>query len=302
MRLRLLNVAYLFAAVAAVGWVLTDLYSLLIPGGKNYPATSEAIFSSVLNLPIVAGVLVFLYALYKFPKPAPEHNVGDSFEESTAQRYEDPFLKSIEAMDLGGGQKIDIPAEDESVPEPVAAADVSEDDGDYEDDDDDPSLDEESTVIFSDSVTLDMDDYFEEEMIESEDADYIPEDLPESVKIDLESDPLDPMVEAATFANFGQFDNAVNVLLEAFDRKGSDHDVLATAIFHYLDKEVNNPMTSAERAAYTENRKTEIITMFTTERANLSDETWKKILPAKRARKNNAKDDDADEVLLVNWH
>ena len=146
-----------------------------------------------------------------------------------------------------------------------------------------------------------MEDYFEEELVESEGADYIPDDLPESVKIDLESDPLDPMVEAATFANFGQFDNAVNVLLEGFDRKGSNHDVLATAVFHYLDKEVNNPMTSTERVAYLENRKTEIITMFTTERANLSDETWKKILPAKRAGKSNSKDND-DEVLLVNWH
>ena len=90
MRLRLLNLAYLFAAITAVVWVLFDLYSLLMPGGKNYPATSEVVFSSILNLLILAGGLIFLYAFYKFPESAPKSARRKSRDEVAVNRDDEP--------------------------------------------------------------------------------------------------------------------------------------------------------------------------------------------------------------------
>ena len=297
MRLRLLNLAYLSAAAVAVAWALFDMYSLLMPGGKNYPASSEEVISSALNIPILAGALFFLYVLYKFPESAGKRAHGKKRarrERREQTKQQDPVAAKssftpAQEMAPGEWKKVAVAAQ---------VADRPEND----ENDNEPSLDEESTVLFSEGTTLDVEDYLEEELAAPIEAGQSTSDLPDSVMSDLDSEPLDPLIEAATLANFGQYDHAVNVLLEAFDRTGSNHDVFAMKIFEYIDEEMDKPQTSPERAAYLEIKKTEIISRLVTERAKLSSETWKTILPAKRARNTKPKDDDANDILLVNWH
>ena len=66
-RLKWLNCGYLLVSIAATVWVLLDLYSVMVSGGGHYPESPDNVLSSFLNLPILAGGLVFLFTLYKYP-------------------------------------------------------------------------------------------------------------------------------------------------------------------------------------------------------------------------------------------
>ena len=71
MRLRLLNLTYLVMAIIAVGWVVSDLYSAYsasVLTGATGTVWSEGSISAFFNIPIVAGFLIVLFAVYKYPE------------------------------------------------------------------------------------------------------------------------------------------------------------------------------------------------------------------------------------------
>ena len=67
MRLRLLNLTYLAVAVIATSWVLSDFYSTIVLAGTTGTTWSEGTIAAFFNIPILAGILILLFAFYKYP-------------------------------------------------------------------------------------------------------------------------------------------------------------------------------------------------------------------------------------------
>ena len=73
MRLRLLNLMYLAATGIVSIWILSDLYSAIVPDGTTGTSWSEGTIAAVFNIPILAGILILLFTFYRYPYGTGNH-------------------------------------------------------------------------------------------------------------------------------------------------------------------------------------------------------------------------------------
>ena len=159
-----INLGYLSVAAIATVWVLVDVYSALVPDGLQNSASTENLLSSLLNLPILAGGLLFLFALYRYPlRDQDRHDWVDPSQTDSAI-LEDclvlPHASEIEAKrhksaQVEGDLTLKVGAD-----APLDA--ISE-----------ISLPYGSTIVFSDSIALDIDDYLSDEYEDIEGIDNV---------------------------------------------------------------------------------------------------------------------------------
>ncbi len=286
MRLRLLNLTYLAVAVIASSWVLSDLYSAIVLAGTTGTAWSEGTIAAFFNIPILAGILILLFAFYKYPT-----RTGDQISNlRTGNKVVSPPLKQTsekisrekqlsqdkETRDAHGDSDSNLNRVNNTRERHPSRGKEARD----AHADSDNSLNTESTKLSMDSTTLDVDDYFlnppkDDGYEDNREVSHTGELLDNIDQAKPHS--LEPLIEAQVLVKFGRNDHAIEMLLDAFSNSDSKSDAIATQVMTIVNDELNSESTSSARAYHLRLKRNEIVIRFSKERAKLSDVTWKKI-------------------------
>ena len=264
MRLRLLNLTYLVVALIAIGWVLFELYSANGAADSGGTAWSESVITALFNIPIVAGILIVLFALYKYPAHTEDQiRNKQKVSEQTGNNVVSPPLEQTGKKT----SRVMQSSRDKEIPGVKLDTDIS--------------LNTDSTTLNMDSTTLDVDDYF---LNPPNDDDHIEDNKYCSTGeisggIDQgDHESLAPLIGAQTLVRLGENDHAVDMLLDAFtDDDGAESDAIAIQILKIINDELNDDSISAVRDLHLQLKKDEILDSFSENRGKLSDMTWKTI-------------------------
>ncbi len=279
MRLRFF-LTYLVVAVIASGWVLFDLYSAIVLDGIKGTASSEGTITSILNMPILAGILILLFSFYRYPYGPGNYKrnkqIGSKKESSA------PLILTSKKISREWQSSQDKETQDAEI-------------------DHDNSLSTDSTMLFMESTTLDVDDYF---AIPTEDVahrEYDQEVQTFDFSGESSSESLEPLVEAEVLAKFGRFNQAIEILLDEFTGNEGNCDEIATQILKFINNELGKESTKLERMSLLELEINEIVNVFSNGRAKLSDEIWQKIQLLNPIQTAITEDSDPEEALVVQW-
>ena len=93
----------------------------------------------------------------------------------------------------------------------------------------------------------------------------------------LEFHSMEPLKEATLLASYGQYNQAISILQEAFAQTFAKHDEIAIKLLEVVDNEIDSSNISAQRLKYLYSKRDEILSKFSLERGKLCDEVWLKI-------------------------
>ena len=111
---------------------------------------------------------------------------------------------------------------------------------------------------------------------------------------------LSLLEEAELLSTYGQNNQAVTLLLDAFSETFKVHDDLVLKILEIIDREIHSVATSAQRLKALHSKRDVLLTKFALERGKLSDEVWLQIYAGHPVQTDqDYKDPTTDEELYV---